>query len=76
MLLHDSLFWNEAFTPTLLPPSFTFRKVRACFYLFSLLFFPPLGFSSERLGIGSQSRIPILIPAGCLGLSARVRSQL
>lgn len=40
LVLYDSLFWNEAFPPTLLPPSFTFRKVRACFYLFSLLFFP------------------------------------
>lgn len=40
LLLYDSLFWNEASPPTLLPPSFTFRKVRACFYLFSLLFFP------------------------------------
>lgn len=39
LLLYDSLFWNEAFPPTLLPPSFTFRKVSACFYLFSLLFF-------------------------------------
>lgn len=64
MLLYDSLFWNEAFTPTLLPPSFTFRKVRACFYLFF-----PLGFSLERLGICSQSQMPTLIPAGCLGLS-------
>lgn len=36
LLLYDSLFWNEAFPPTLLPPSFTFRKVSACFYLFSL----------------------------------------
>lgn len=32
--------WIEAFTPTLLLPSVTFRKVRTCFYLFSLLFFP------------------------------------
>lgn len=40
LLLYDSVFWNEAFPPTLLPPPFTFRKVRACFYLFSLLFFP------------------------------------
>lgn len=40
LLLYDSLIWNEASPPTLLPPSFTFRKVRACFYLFSLLFFP------------------------------------
>lgn len=76
MLLYDSLFWNEAFTPTLLPPSFTFRKGSACFYLFSLLFFPPLRFSLQRLGIGFQSQIPTLIPAGCLGLSARARSQL
>lgn len=71
MLLYDSLFWNEAFTPTLLPPSFTFRKVRACFYLFF-----PLGFSLERLGMCSQSQMPTLIPAGCLGLSARLQSQL
>lgn len=65
-------FWNEAFTPTLLPPSFTFRKVRACFYLLSLFF---LRFSLERLGIGFPSQIPTLIPAGCLRLSARPRSQ-
>lgn len=32
--------WIEAFTPTLLLPSVTFRKARTCFYLFSLLFFP------------------------------------
>lgn len=49
MLLYDSLFWNEAFTPTLLPPSFTFRKVRACFYVFSLLFFPSQVFFGKGL---------------------------
>lgn len=75
LLLYDSLFWNEASPPTLLPPSFTFRKVRACFYLFSLLFFH-LRFSLEGLGIGSQSQTPALIPEGCLALSARVLPQL
>lgn len=39
-------------------------------------YFSPLRFSLERLGIGSQSRVPTLILAGCLGLSARVWSQL
>lgn len=44
MILHDSLFWNEAFTPTLLPPPFTSRKAKSCFYFFGLFFFPLSGF--------------------------------
>lgn len=36
----------------------------------------PLRFSLERFGIDPQSQIHTLIPAGCLGLSARVWSRL
>lgn len=63
-------------TSTLLPSPFTFRKVQACFYFSSLFFFfVRLQFSLERLGIGSWSWSPSLIPADCLGLSAREQPQ-
>lgn len=45
-------------------------------FISSAFYFSLLRFSLERLGIGSQSRIPTLIPAGCLGLSAGGWSQL
>lgn len=69
MILHDSLFWNEAFTPTLLPPPFTSRKARSCFNFFSLFFFPSqvfFGRAWHRLSELDSHSEP------CLGLSARV----
>lgn len=73
MLLYNSLFWNEVFAPTLLPPSFTFRKGKACFYLFSLLFFP----LSQIFFAKAWQRFPESDShSDPCRLSARARSQL